>query len=99
MAGTLGDMISRIGSEINRPDLVASQIPNAINDAISAYQAERFAFSEVPADGTQTFATRAGVAYYNQADNANLGTLLKIDRVNINIGTASVLQLTRADPE
>ena len=99
MAGDLATMISRIASEITRPDLVATQIPNAINDAISAYQSERFTFSEVPADGTQTFYTVAGQAYYTKADNANLGTLLKIDRVNINIGTASILQLTREDPE
>ena len=99
MAGDLATMISRIASEITRPDLAATQIPNAINDAISAYQSERFTFSEVPADGTQTFYTRAGVAYYNATDNPNLGTLLKIDRVNINIGTATILQLKREDPE
>jgi hypothetical protein len=99
MAGDLATMISRIASEITRPDLAATQIPNAINDAISAYQSERFTFSEVPADGTQTFNTVAGQAYYTKADNPNLGTLLKIDRVNINIGTATIMQLKREDPE
>src|SRR5665811_732630 len=100
MAGTLGDMITRIGGEINRPDLITSgQVALAITDAIQIYQQERFAFSEVPPDGTQTFNTIAGQAYYTKADNPNLGTLLKIDRVNINIGTATVLQLRREDPE
>ena len=99
MSGDLGTMVARIASEINRPDLAASQIPLAITDAIQIYQQERFAFSEVPPDGTQTFYTAAGRAYYNATDNPNLGTLLKIDRVNINIGTATVLQLRREDPE
>jgi hypothetical protein len=99
MAGTLGDMVVRIGSEINRPDLQAVQIPAAILDAIGVYQQERFSFSEIPPDGTQTFMTAAGRAYYNSTDNPNLGTLLKLDRVNINIGTSTVMQLKREDPE
>ena len=52
MAGTLTDMIARIASEINRPDLSAVQIPTAITTAIAAYQSERFSFSDVPPDGS-----------------------------------------------
>ena len=99
MAGDLQTMIARIASEIARSDLSTTQIPNAINDAISAYQSERFAFSEVPADGSQTFLTVAGRSIYTSADNANLGSLMKIDHVNINIGTATIFQLKRDDPE
>ena len=99
MAGTLTDMIARIASEINRPDLSAVQIPAAITTAITVYQSERFSFSDVPPDGSQTFWTVANRAYYTSGDNPNLGTMLKIDRVNINIGTSTILQLKREDPE
>jgi hypothetical protein len=99
MAGDLQTMVARIGSEIVRPDLIATQIPNAIYDAIAVYQNERFSFSDVPPDGTQTFLTVAGQAYYTADDNPNLGTAKKIDRVNINIGSSTVMQLKREDPE
>ena len=56
MAGDLQTMINRIASELARADLSTTQIPNAINDAISIYAQERFYFSEVPASGTDTFA-------------------------------------------
>jgi len=92
-------MVTRIASEIARGDLNAVQIPNAINTAIAAYQSERFSFSDVPPDGTQTFYTQGGRAYYTKADNPNLGSAWKIDRVNINIGSSTILQLKREDPE
>lgn len=99
MAGTLGDMKARIAAELgNRTDL-ATQIASAINDAIGVYAQERFAFSEVPADGTVTFNTVAGQSIYTAADNVNLGTLLQIDGVTIDVGSASVFSLERDTPE
>lgn len=99
MAGTFQDMVNRIALEIARPDLSTTQIPNAINDAIQAYQSDRFAFSEVPADGSVTFETVAGQAFYTKADCPQLGTLMKIDHVNININAATIFELRRETPE
>lgn len=99
MAGTLADMISRIASEIARADLSTTQIPNAINTAIDAYSSERFAFSEEPADGTITMNTVIGQAVYTSADLAALGTLFKIDNVNINVDDVTIFELERTSPE
>lgn len=77
MAGTLGDMKVRIADELARPDL-ASQTANAINDAISAYQDQRFFFNETRAI---TFPSVQGQEFYDQNDNAALGTLQSIDYV------------------
>lgn len=99
MAGTLQDMINRIASELRRADLATTQIPNAIADAIAVYAQERFAFSEVAANGDVTFETVAGQDTYTASDCADLGTLMQIDHVNINIGTATNYELKRDTPE
>lgn len=100
MAGTLGDLKNRISSELARSDFAAndSRIASAINDAIAIYQKERFRFSETNPSAPVTFNTVANQAVYTASDNANIGTLLSIDYLNINIGN-TVRALGRDDPE
>lgn len=98
MANDLAAMKARIALELARSDLT-TQIASAITDAIGVYASERFTFSEVPADGTVTFNTVAGQAVYTSADCADLGTLYKIDAVNININSATIFELRRETPE
>lgn len=83
MAGTLGDMKTRIIDELDREDL-ASQVANAINDAIQAYQHIRFYFCESRAI---TFPSVANQEFYDFNDNPLLGQLQKIDYVILYMDT------------
>lgn len=100
MAGTLGDLKTRIALELARSDFPSTdaRIANAINDAIAIYQKERFRFSETTPNAPVTFNTVAGQAVYSSTDNANIGTLQDIDNLNVNIGN-TVQRLTRDTPE
>lgn len=98
MAGTLGDMKTRILSELARPDLTA-QVALAINDAILVYQQERFRFSETKFSAPPTLDTVAGQWVYTATDAPFLASLLKIDFVNINVGSATTFELDRDSPE
>lgn len=95
-AATLGGMKTRIAAELARSDLTTA-IENAINDAITVYQQQRFLFNESPLDAPSTFSTVANRAVYTSADNANIGTLQKIDYVLMNVGTATIFELVRED--
>lgn len=86
MAGTLSDMRTRLSSELRRPDLTTDMLNNAINDAISFYQTERFRFSDVDPANPDTFNTVIGRDVYDSNDAAILGTMHKVDRVYILIG-------------
>lgn len=88
MAGTLGDMKTRISAELARPDILSGNaiIADAITTAIAQYQNTRFRFSETTPNAPPTFPTVAGRYIYTAADNANIGSVLKIDRVFIQIG-------------
>jgi hypothetical protein len=99
MAGTLGDLKTRIAFELGQRTDLAAQIALAISDAIAAYAQERFRFSETVPSAPPTFYTVADRAVYTSADNANIGTTLKIDWVNVNIGSASIITLVRETPE
>lgn len=97
MAGTLGDMRTRIASELARSDL-SSQISLAITDAIAIYQKERFRFSDAIPNAPPTFNTVLNQWIYTTADNANISTLFDFDYVLAQIG--SYLQpLERLSPE
>ncbi len=97
MAGTLGDMKTRIAGELGRSNLT-SEIADAITTAIEAYQKERFRFSDVTPNAPVTFNTVAGRYIYTSADNANISTLFNFDYVMLTIGAASVQQLVRWSP-
>lgn len=77
MAGTLADMKARISDELARGDL-ASQIALAINDAIVAYQDERFMFNE---SRNVTFNTVINQEFYGVLDNPLIGTINKLDYI------------------
>jgi hypothetical protein len=72
---TLGAMIARISDEIGRADL-SSQIQNAINDAISIYNQERFYFNETRGE---TFNGVAFQEFYTSTDWPDIVNLLAID--------------------
>lgn len=96
MAGTLGDMKTRIASELARSDLT-TQIANAITDAIGFYQKQRFRFNEAVPDNPVSFATVAGRANYTTADNANIATVLHLDYLLMLVGS-TIFGLKREDP-
>jgi len=81
-ANSLGAMKTRIADEIARDDL-GSQIANAINDAISAYNNERFYFNE---SRTLLFPTVAGQDIYTDVDLPDMDNILKIDYIQLIIG-------------
>lgn len=98
MPGTLADLKTRIEFELGRDDLTDA-IADAINDAIAVYQKERFRFSDITPNAPPTFNTVAGRYIYTSADNANISTMMGIDYVNADIGTAAVIGLLRMTPE
>ncbi len=68
---SFGTINNRIADELVRPDLLASHIPLAVNDAIKEAAGNRFWFNEVR---SLSFDTVPGQAYYQQ-----LSELTKID--------------------
>ncbi len=78
---TLAIMKARIATEIRRSNLT-SDIAAAITTAIEAYQEKRFFFNEV----RFTFATVANQEFYTSSDDADIGTLTKIDYVKLLYG-------------
>src|SRR5690349_10519428 len=85
MAGTLGDMKTRVAQELRRSDLT-SQIADAINDAILEYQKERFRFSDTDPANYPTFNTVPSRFVYDNSDNPAIGSAMKFDRLYILIG-------------
>lgn len=73
---SLGDMADRIADELVRPDLRASHIPLAVNDAIKEAATNRFWFNEVRG---LTFNTVPGRDFYDNADYFQLAYLSRID--------------------
>lgn len=100
MANDLAAMKARIVTELARPDFTtaSTDIADAINTAIAAYQGERFRFSTTIPNAPQTFSTVAGRYIYTSADNANISSLLKIDYVFIQIGN-TLQELARTSAE
>lgn len=68
-------MKARIADELARDDLT-TQIGYAINDAISAYNNERFYFNE---SRDLTFVTVQGQDFYTSSDLADMPNIIKID--------------------
>lgn len=86
-AGTLGMMKLRIKNEINRSDL-DDEIANAITDAIEAYHDQRFFFNETR---SFTFSTVADQDRYTSSDDADIGKVMKIDYVVVEVSDAQYI--------
>lgn len=81
---TLAVMKDRIAREVRRASTMTTEIAEAISTAIQAYQDERFHFNE---SRSTTFSTVAGQEFYDGDDESDLDLLIKIDYVNILIGS------------
>ncbi len=86
---TLADMITRIGTEMARPDLsagAATFIRNAINTAITDYQNNRFRFNEATNAAPLIFNTVAQQSVYTSADAAWISTMYFVDYMQVAVG-------------
>ena len=79
---TLAIMKARIASELRRSDLT-TQIADAINTAIGAYEHERWYVNETREN---TFTTVAEQPNYGVSDAAFIGVLSKIDYIFLTVG-------------
>lgn len=75
---TLAIMKARVSDELGQRSDLTSHIAYAINDAIAAYENERFWFNESRAI---TFPTVAAQEFYIEADAAAIATIQKFDYV------------------
>lgn len=91
---TLAVMKARIASELSRGSSLTTQIADAINTAIQAYQKHRFRFNETLPGTEVTFNTVAGTANYT----ANGRSIFQVDYLMVNIGNTWV-DLDRRFPE
>ncbi len=76
-------LITRIADDLARADLT-SQIGNAIDDAITHYQVQRFFFNETR---LATFVTVAAQSTYTSSDDADVPLFIELDAVMLNDGT------------
>ena len=74
---------ARIADDLIRTDLT-TQIGEAITDAITHYQSERFYFNTVR---TATFATTANISVYTSSEDADIPLFVEIDDVFVNDGS------------
>lgn len=93
MAGTLADMKTRIEDELGRADL-PNHISNAIDEAISYYQNERFYFNE---RNDVLFDTVADQTEYGITDNPYIPVAYDVDDMFIKIGV-NEYRVKRVDP-
>lgn len=76
-------MKARIDRELRRANGIDTQIAEAIETAIAAYQDERWHFNE---KRSVTFNTVVDQEFYDESDAADLANLVKIDYVTMRIG-------------
>lgn len=93
---TLGGMKARIARELSRSNLT-DDIADAISDAISIYQKERFRFSDIIPSAPPTFNTVNGQWIYTSADNPNISSAYHFDYVQMDLG-GSTVELVRWNP-
>ncbi|HXF55633.1 MAG TPA: hypothetical protein VNK52_16085 [Hyphomicrobiaceae bacterium] len=92
---TRDTMAARIANELARDDLT-TEIVEAINTAIAAYEDERWSFNE---SRTETFATVQGQEFYGEGLGFDaIARLIKVDYIAIAVGN-TVSKLCRRDPE
>jgi hypothetical protein len=87
-------LITRIADDLARADLT-SQIGNAIDDAITHYQVQRFYFNVTR---LATFVTVAAQSTYTSVDDADVPKFIEIDSISLSDGT-STFSLTLITPE
>lgn len=101
---SLQTMVDRIASELGqRSDLAPggaypNVITNAIFDAVTIYQKERFRFNELAPLSPFTFNSVQGQYIYTSADDPRIGLLMKIDWINYLLGNTPC-RLKRVFPE
>lgn len=108
MANDLAAMVARIAAEMQRPDLAAAAatagnpsanaIRLAINTAITEYQKERFAFSDINPGVPTTFLTVVHQSVYPISAVPNLTAIYLIDYVQLQQGN-TLLTLRRMTPK
>lgn len=79
----------RVALELARPDIPYSdgRIADAITDAITMYQKERFRFSDVNPASPPTFNTVQGQPFYGVSANPIIANLYFISFLTYNLGT------------
>jgi hypothetical protein len=99
--GTQGALKTRIALELARPDILASdgRIADAITDAITTYQTEKFRFSEINPANPPTFTTSQGVLTYSDAAATPplISNALYVNFLTYTFGT-SVFYVRRVSP-
>lgn len=103
MANTIQTMITRIASEIRRPQLalpadLTSPIALAILDAVNIWQNDRFRISDIDPRAPPSFNTAVGVYGYGSENLALISTIFVIDYLNVFVGS-TVEKMTRRTPE
>lgn len=88
---TLGDMITRIADELDRNDLSAVQIPQAIGTAVQFYRRKNFFFNE----DSFVFNTVVGQEYYGVADNPLIPISSNIQILRLQYGGGVRWELTK----
>lgn len=88
---TLNDMYERIANELDRSDLLAVEIPQAVATAVQFYQRKNFFFNE----DTFTFNTVVGQEYYGVADSPYIPISPRIQILRLQYGGGVRWQLTK----
>lgn len=101
MAGDYGTMVALIASQV-RDTSIDTEIKQAIQDAISLYEPNRFYFNQVT-DETAAFSTVANREYYDGTDLADIPLLVEINSmvmsingIKIPMGAEDFRQMDRA---
>lgn len=85
MTGTYGDLSNQIIDELDATETSSTAVvQQAIQDAITFYERERFWFNE---SNSSTFATVAGQDFYSSSDLALIPYIVEFDELRITIGT------------
>lgn len=93
------DMINRIATEIRRPLLASNgTISAAIDTAIAIYQKDRFRISDIDPSVPEFFNTVQGQSVYSISDNPNIGTIFRIEYLNVFVGS-TVEKMNDRTPE
>ncbi len=88
---TLQEMYTRIANELDRQDLLTTEIPQAVATAVQFYQRRNFFFNE----DQFTFNTVVGQEYYGLADEPLIATSPKIQILRLQYGNGVRWDLTK----
>lgn len=79
--GTYQAMQDRIADELGQRSDLSSQIKLAIQTAIAKWEREQFYFNQLRTPNV--FNTVSGQEFYTSADNANIGSMAKLNKVTV----------------